>query len=1594
MVSERIMKHSPGESSKTLRSRLRRVPKALRASFRLILPILLLIRAAAYPDQICTQDLNANGAIEPETEKWACHSTNPALCPRDMTACNISGYQASGSAAVPATNISGKSGFSRIAAASGISGIDFSGWTCTEISCGENYAGRLLFAPGSMSGSVKADKIARVSGNGEKLDIYGCSGPDCTPSLLGSITLSGAAFSGSAESAGGLHGVAISGDTNLVFTDREGSSAGTVALSGSIVSCPYGSRYSCVRHEGTYKCSPLLCFDETAGGRFGSGQKVCSRDLNGDGTIDFTSEIAVCTAASGGYFCPLGAVNCGTGAMTPICPTSGSDCAGGTFNAALKRCETAQIVVGYRCPTSGNTYADQPSCAAACMQTASCTPGTYSIGVTANESSSYWFNQGIYRTYCSGNQWIMLANACAVAGGNNRSFTISGTTCSGDAGGGNGSVVSALVPSGNLLYVYGCTNPYIDEFGCVIDWRTCGVLFGVLAFNNTVISGEAGRGWNQKCVLNDASGTAFHDSCDWASWTGLGFSGASYESCPLGSYPCTGGACTAGTACTAVNGCPAGYQMVGNICISQPAGGAPVELDPASHVCKAASVNSCPGTGFGYHDPSDLCVKNADCAGGLLDAGLDLCIFTLSDNQCPAGFTYNAVYAACLRDAVCPGGSNLNSLRDACEITSSSSCPDGFTLDAGADKCLAAPSCGIGIYDAAGRKCIVAAFSLTPDGYVFNPSLDRFELAPPCPAGSFYSTSADQCTVEAATACTPPGIYNVGLDICETEGVPACMDPGMTYDGDNSICHAPSICPGAGGTLNTASDLCEGPVAPSCPGSYVWEPARSICETPPSCSTGSYNSSRNRCESVPAGINCPAGYAWDASAGNCRITPSCSSGSYNAAEDRCEQPGTEIYTCPRTGSTYGISETCNLNCTQTGTCAQTQYISGTHYQTCSYYQYTCAYVTTCDCDPGGSYWGCTLPLEYVLYNDSVPPAPGAIPYSVLIGRNMYPDPGCNIWLVYDYSIYWTCSLTGGTRYGSAAACSSACIQSAACAGPSYSCPAGWSLSGSICYQAAFCPGGGFLNGTTDLCEANAAISCSEGSYDFANGACYHSATCPDGGLPNETADLCRTGAIGACPDDYMLNSGKGVCEASPVCPSGLYRTVRNRCEEDPAMTCPADGYYAWDAGRNICEADALAECTLEGFYYSDVLDLCTKTVACPEGGILSGLSDICVVQMNSSKCPAGFTYDSDTGNCWKAPCSSGTYNSALDQCEDFIVGYCPTGFTYNSSAAMCQANPVCDDAGSYDAGIDKCSVPGSSLCPDLYAFDFLEGRCRKIPSCDEGSSYSAALNLCTEPPARECPAEYSYDALSRRCTAAPICYAGNFDQASNMCIGTSSACPLGDRYECFANPATGIMQCSPGECFDMAYMPTERTVPDMKAYTNDGIVDNSTGQCRNSIFIFSGKPRECKTAGMSTSFFNCCDAELGSFGPIQERCGDEDAGTVMGVRGGRCHYVGDYCREKWPLIGCVQRANMYCCFNSKLGRIIQEQGRAQLKTFAGWGGAENPDCRGLTPDEFQMLDFSGIDLSEYFGDVVTKSQAGIQQDMKQKVEDFYRKAAP
>ena len=125
-------------------------------------------------------------------------------------------------------------------------------------------------------------------------------------------------------------------------------------------------------------------------------------------------------------------------------------------------------------------------------------------------------------------------------------------------------------------------------------------------------------------------------------------------------------------------------------------------------------------------------------------------------------------------------------------------------------------------------------------------------------------------------------------------------------------------------------------------------------------------------------------------------------------------------------------------------------------------------------------------------------------------------------------------------------------------------------------------------------------------------------------------------------------------------------------------------------------------------------------------------------------------------------------------------------------------------------------------------------------------------------------------------------------------------------------------------------------------------------------------------------------------------CDQGDIQTGMQNAAKDCHYVGDYCQKKWPLVGCVQKAKSYCCFNSKMARIIHEQGRPQLQSFqpnGAWGIPEAPNCRGFTPDEFQALDFSRIDLSEYFEDVqkdlATKID-GSQQTIMQNIQNKYQ----
>lgn len=86
---------------------------------------------------------------------------------------------------------------------------------------------------------------------------------------------------------------------------------------------------------------------------------------------------------------------------------------------------------------------------------------------------------------------------------------------------------------------------------------------------------------------------------------------------------------------------------------------------------------------------------------------------------------------------------------------------------------------------------------------------------------------------------------------------------------------------------------------------------------------------------------------------------------------------------------------------------------------------------------------------------------------------------------------------------------------------------------------------------------------------------------------------------------------------------------------------------------------------------------------------------------------------------------------------------------------------------------------------------------------------------------------------------------------------------------------------------------------------------------------------------------------------------------------GLCHQVGEYCVRHHLLDHtrqCRKLNRSFCCFNSMLSRIINEQGRPQIGK--GWGDPKGPDCTGFTVAELQRLDFGAMDFSEFYASIV------------------------
>lgn len=187
--------------------------------------------------------------------------------------------------------------------------------------------------------------------------------------------------------------------------------------------------------------------------------------------------------------------------------------------------------------------------------------------------------------------------------------------------------------------------------------------------------------------------------------------------------------------------------------------------------------------------------------------------------------------------------------------------------------------------------------------------------------------------------------------------------------------------------------------------------------------------------------------------------------------------------------------------------------------------------------------------------------------------------------------------------------------------------------------------------------------------------------------------------------------------------------------------------------------------------------------------------------------------------------------------------------------------------------------------------------------------------------------------------------------------------------------------CLTGDCANADYEANSELAD---AMTNLAILKEAQDDVRANLGIFKGQTRHCRKD--VKGFRDCCGSgnSWGVQWHLAAGCeaSEKELGDWRNKK--RCVYVGTYCAKKWPIIGCVEKKSGFCCFGTKLSKLIQEQGRRQLGI--GWGEPESPNCRGLSPEELSRLDMSKMDLSELYSDVSANFKPQTQSHVAQGLE--------
>lgn len=412
-------------------------------------------------------------------------------------------------------------------------------------------------------------------------------------------------------------------------------------------------------------------------------------------------------------------------------------------------------------------------------------------------------------------------------------------------------------------------------------------------------------------------------------------------------------------------------------------------------------------------------------------------------------------------------------------------------------------------------------------------------------------------------------------------------------------------------------------------------------------------------------------------------------------------------------------------------------------------------------------------------------------------------------------------------------------------------------------------------------------------------------------------------------------------------------------------------------------------------------------------------------------CNTGFTVESGIQSCTIA------LQASINTVTDYLY-YCPrldpecTAFDL-STCRLTGSHPgpclqgykegtrfVCTEPGDPISEY-TCSAPVNGISPISVTTRQVVSTSKDESQCVSLASDSNCTNL-TETCTASDPATRIIDGVSvtQPCWAWRRDYQCNRYSAAQDCdtLAATPGCSLEQEY-CITDEV-------PCRTFERVY---DCPVPDQPANTNQFICDgdvycidgscetiqreandefkdaavalNAMNQARrefdpDNLTLFKGTRESCSSKVFG--ILNCCKGKGFPLIPgiqllVAMGCSREEMLLHQKDAQGLCAYVGTYCSSSFLGV-CLTKRKVYCCFESKLSRILQEQGRQQLNK--PWGKPKTEQCQGFTIDEFARLDLSKMDFSEVYAEFTDAARLPDElqatQDIQQKIEDYYARA--